>query len=150
MPFVEIGPTGEYLSGAYDNSHPRRVYVENVWEFAPGEVLEMSEGTPTGRVFKSLHTSESLKAEVLERDTIIAVRHYVEDLSSDRGLWTAAEAEIEATYHLLISRNIEIDCNDDATSGYQTFIGLLLSESIINQTTHDDIVLGTLLRDINP
>ena len=130
--------------------------VLNEWgDMAPEYALELTTddgtGTPTGRVFWSDHTSESLKAHVLDRQIIIDVRYFVEDLSADRGTWTAAEKEIENTYHLLISRNVGIECCD-LSSGYQAFIDLLLAESSIpsvDQETRDNIILGKLIRDLS-
>ncbi|MBT7538593.1 MAG: hypothetical protein HN683_04595 [Gammaproteobacteria bacterium] len=130
--------------------------VVNEWgDMAPEYALELTsddgEGLPTGRVFWSDHTSESLKAHVLGRQIIIDVRYFVEDLSADRGTWTAAEAEIEATYHLLTSRNVNIECCD-SSSGYQAFVDLLLAEGAIpsvDQETRDNIILGKLIRDLS-
>ena len=156
MKYVRIDPfTGKVL-GFTAGPRPDRTDIkdiENIFgDLTMDDCLELdaSDGTgePTGRVFRSSHTSESVKAECITSAQMTAVRHYVEDLDSDRGTWTAAEAEIEATYHRLKDRVVPIECSDPA-SGYQLFIGLLRSEGIIaSDAERDAVILGTLLRTV--
>lgn len=160
LPFIYINKftgafTGEAKSYAQADGDSIVIDGSSYGGMWLGVTLELTTddgtGTPTGRVFWSDHTSESLKAHVLDRQIIIDVRYFVEDLSADRGTWTAAEKEIENTYHLLISRNVGIECCD-LSSGYQAFIDLLLAESSIpsvDQETRDNIILGKLIRDLS-
>ena len=126
--------------------------LENIWGgMAPGYALELDAndgtGQPTGRVFQSLHTSETLKA-ALGGNIITSLRHAVEDLPADRSTWTDNQIEMDYTYNLLKDRCVEIDCCDPA-SNYQAFVNIMLDEGVIDEATKNEIILGKLVRDIN-
>ena len=126
--------------------------LKNIWGgMAHGYALELDAndgtGQPTGRVFHSLHTSETLKA-ALGGNIITNLRHAVEDLPSDRSTWTDNQIEMDYTYNLLKDRCVEIDCCDPA-SNYQAFVNIMLDEGVIDEATKNEIILGKLIRDIN-
>lgn len=154
MNIVSINRFTGMFAGYQPNMWESADYVcfENIWgEFEHGYLLELDAndgtGQPTGRVFHSLHTSETLKA-ALGGNIITSLRHAVEDLPSDRSTWTDNQIELDYTYNLLKDRSVEIDCCDPA-SNYQAFVNIMLDEGVIDEATKNEIILGKLVRDIN-
>lgn len=152
--FIYVNKVTGLFGGPADQIEDRGEFhsLENIWGgMGPDYALELDAndgtGQPTGRVFQSLHTSETLKA-VLGGNIITSLRHAVEDLPSDRSAWTDNQIELDYTYNLLKDRCVEIDCCDPA-SNYQAFVNIMLDEGVIDEATKNEIILGKLVRDIN-
>ncbi len=145
-PYIFLTETGEYGGGNVAfRTHPNRIYRENIWSLVAGESVELVDGEPTNRVYKTQLTSNEVK-NLFTWDEGVAILEGTASVDPADELFEAKEM-VRRTMSILGFRDKEGGISaQDPVDGYAALIGAVAAAGWVSTERYEELLPGKLLR----